>query len=550
MNLMEESFQNQEEKKKKRTTTIILVAIILVVLIILAIVGYLMYLKSTVMKLTIDGQPNEQLKSLFVFESDGMVYVPIKEVAPYFGYESYNGEYTEKSEEQSKCYIQNENEVANFELGQNKIYKLDLTQNNSDYEYIYMKNPVKAIGGVLYVSTEGLEKAFNLSFNYNQEKNTITIFTMPYLYQYYANRVLDYGYVELDSDFRNQKAILKDQLVVLKDKNNKQYGVIGIDGTVILEPKYDNITYLLHTGDFLVQTNKKVGIMSANRETKVQIIYDSIELMDSDAGLYIAKKDNKYGMIDIKGNIKIYIENDDIGIDISRFSQNNIKNKYILADHLIPVKKGKYWGLHDKNGKQLTEYKYDSLGYIASSNKDAMNLLVIPNYNVLVACKDKKYTLINTSGSELFSTIADDIYMTISGGEKHYFISVNDQIIDAEEWLNRNGISAKSNETNQTSNQDMEKENSNRQEQNNQQQSSQQNQEGNGVERQQRQEQYQEQNREEEQQGQEQNQEESREEEQQNQEQNQEQSGSEEQQMQEQNQEEGQEQPQQENREE
>ena len=508
MNLMEESFQNQEEKKKKRTTTIILVAIILVVLIILAIVGYLMYLKSTVMKLTIDGQPNEQLKSLFVFESDGMVYVPIKEVAPYFGYESYNGEYTEKSEEQSKCYIQNENEVANFELGQNKIYKLDLTQNNSDYEYIYMKNPVKAIGGVLYVSTEGLEKAFNLSFNYNQEKNTITIFTMPYLYQYYANRVLDYGYVELDSDFRNQKAILKDQLVVLKDKNNKQYGVIGIDGTVILEPKYDNITYLLHTGDFLVQTNKKVGIMSANRETKVQIIYDSIELMDSDAGLYIAKKDNKYGMIDIKGNIKIYIENDDIGIDISKFSQNNIKNKYILADH------------------------------------------VIPNYNVLVTCKDKKYTLINTSGAELFSTIADDIYMTISGGEKHYFISVNDQIIDAEEWLNRNGISAKSKETDQTSNQDMEKENSNRQEQNNQQQSSQQNQEGNGVERQQRQEQYQEQNREEEQQRQEQNQEESREEEQQNQKQNQEQSESEEQQMQEQNQEEGQEQPQQENREE
>lgn len=468
MNLMEESFQNREEIKKKKTTTIILIAIILVVIIIIAIMGYLMYLKSTVMELTIDGQESEKLKSLLVFEDDGMVYAPIKEIAAYFGYESYNGEYTEKSEEQSKCYVQNQNEVANFELGQNKIYKLDLTQSNSDYEYVYMKNPVKAINGVLYVSTEGLEKAFNLSFNYDQQKNTITIFTMPYLYRYYANKVLDYGYVELDSEFRNQKAILHNQLIVLKDKNNKQYGVIGVDGTVILEPKYDNITYLLNTGDFLVETNKKVGIMSANRETKVQIIYDSIELMDSDAGLYIAKKDNKYGMIDIKGNIKIYIENDAIGIDISKFSQNNIKNKYILADNLIPVKKDKYWGLYDKSGNQVVEYKYDSLGYIASSNKDAINLLVIPNYNVLVACKDKKYTLVNTSGSELFSTIADDIYMTISGGERHYYISVNDQIIDAEEWLNRYGITGQPNTTNQTQNSTTNEDNNNREDSNNQ----------------------------------------------------------------------------------
>lgn len=447
MNLIEESFQNKEEKKRKKTTKIILVAIILVVIIIISIVAYLMYLQSTVMKLTIDGVANEKLKSLLVFESDGTVYAPIKEIATFFGYESYNGEYSEKSEQQSKCYVVNDNEVANFELGQNKIYKLDLTEKNADYEYMYIKNPVKAINGVLYVSAEGLEKAFNISFEYNKEANTVVILTIPYLYKYYASKVLDYGYIELDSEFVNQKSILNDQLIVLKDKDKKQYGVIGVDGTIILEPKYDKITYLPNTGDFLVETNKKVGILSASRETKIQIIYDSIELMDSDEGLYVAKKDNKFGVIDIKGNIKIYIENDEVGIDISKFSQNNIKNAYILADNLIPVRKDKYWGLYDKSGNQVVEYKYDSLGYIAPSNKDALNLLVIPNYNVLVACKDKKYTLVNSSGLELFTTIADDIYMTISGGERHYYITVNDQKIDAEEWLNRREITAKESNT-------------------------------------------------------------------------------------------------------
>ncbi len=443
MNLMEESFQNREETKRKKTATIILIAIILVVMIIISIAIYLMYVKSNTMKLTVDGVSNEKLKNLLVFENDGTVYAPIKEISSYFGYESYNGEYSEKSEQPSKCYVINDSEVANFELGQNKIYKLDLTKNNNEYEYVYIKNPVKAINGVLYVSTEGLEKAFNISFEYNEEDNNIVIWTLPYLYQYYASKVLDYGYVELDSVFNNQKSILKNQLIVLKDKQKKQYGVIGTDGTVILEPKYDNITYLQNTGDFLVENNKKVGVLSAAKETKVQIIYDSIELMDSDAGLYVVQKDQKYGVIDIKGNIKIYIENDEVGIDISRFSQNNIKNGYLLAENLIPVRKDEYWGLFDKNGKQVVEYKYDSLGYIASSNKDALNLLVIPNYNVLVACKDKKYTLLNSEGSELFATVADDIYMTISGGERHYYITVNDQKWDAEEWLNRNGITAK-----------------------------------------------------------------------------------------------------------
>ncbi len=383
---------------------------------------------------------------MLYFAEDGTVYAPIKEIASYFGYDSYSGGYNEISEEQSKCYIQSQNEVANFELGENKIYKLDLTKNNADYEYVYTKKPVIARGGVLYATIEGIEKGFNISFDYNQEKNSITIWTMPALYDYYASRVLDYGYTELNNVFVNQKAILNDKLIVLKDKDKKQYGVIKSDGTVILEPKYDNITYLPHTGDFLVETNKKVGILSDRRETKVQIIYDSIELMDSDSGLYVAKKDNKFGVIDSRGNIKIYIENDEIGMDISRFSQNNIKSKYILVDNIIPARKDKYWALYDKNGNQLVDYTYDSLGYIASSNKDALNLLAIPNYNVLVVCKDKKYTLVNSSGRQLFSIIADDIYMTISGGERHYYITANDQKTDAEAWLNRNGITAKDRE--------------------------------------------------------------------------------------------------------
>ncbi len=145
MNIIEESFQTKEEKSKKMTSKIILGAIILLIILIIGIISYLMYIKNSQLKLTLDGQVNEKFKDMLIIENDGTIYIPIKEVAGILGYDSYNGEYSDKSEEQSKCYIQNENEVANFSLGSNKIYKLDLTTSTENYEYVYSKKPVKAI---------------------------------------------------------------------------------------------------------------------------------------------------------------------------------------------------------------------------------------------------------------------------------------------------------------------------------------------------------------------------------------------------------------------
>ena len=140
----------------------------------------------------------------------------------------------------------------------------------------------------LYTTTEGMQEAFNVSFSYDQEANRITIFTLPYLVQFYTPYALDYGYAEISEVFANQKAILDGMLVVA---NDRAMGVVNTDGTSVLEAQYDNITYLPNIGDFLVESNGKVGVLSKNGQTKVDIIYDSITLMDSNAGLYIASRD-------------------------------------------------------------------------------------------------------------------------------------------------------------------------------------------------------------------------------------------------------------------
>ena len=460
MNLIEDNFKPKKEDKSKKITTIILVCIVLIILIIIGVAIAMVYVQSNTLRLSIDGVSNEKVKQMLVFDGD-KIYVPIKEIATYLGYECYNGEYNDKSEDPSKCYIQGKNEITNFSFFSNKIYKLNLQEKDANYEYFYIDEPIIARNGILYTTTEGMEMAFNVSFEYNEEAKRITILTLPYLVQGYSTVVLDYGYVELSEDFTNQKAILQDMLVVKKDKENNKYGVVEAStGNTIIEAKYDNITYLPNSGEFKVESNKKVGIITKTKDTRVQLIYDSIELMDSDAGLYVVKRDNKYGVIDTRGNIKIYVEYDEIGIDPSQFEKNDIKNGYILVNNLIPVRKDKLWGLYNKNGKLVVNIEYDSFGYIASSNKDAMNLLVIPNYDVIVTCSNKKYGLINSSGRVLIGTLTDDIYLTIESGENHYYMTYNNNKLDVEEYLDsqsivardENGTVLNANEINQNNN--------------------------------------------------------------------------------------------------
>ena len=450
MNLIDESFEPRKKDNSKKIARIILIIIALLVIAIIGIFVAIVYIQDNTLKLFVDGVINEKVKEMMVVEDDGTVYFPIKDVASYLGYQSYNGEYTDKSEEASKCYIENDNEIANFTLNSNKIYKLTLSNDDANYDYYYAKKPVKAINGKLYVTSDALENAFNLSFTYDMDKKKVYIYTMPYLISSYESRVLDYGYEKISDNYTNEKSILNSMLIVTKNQD-KTYAVIDLNGNVIIEPKYDNIEYLPNSGDFLVQSNNKVGIISSKKETKIQLLYDSLELVDSDSGLYIAKKDNKYGVIDSKGNIKVYIEYDQIGIDNSKFEQNNIKNKYLLDNGMIPARKDKYWGAFDKNGKVILNFEYDSFGYIASSNKDAINLLLIPNYNMMVVCQNKKYALVNSAGKIIIQPILDDVYMTINSGKKYYYMNFNDKKINIEEFLDQQGPNSnKNNDENST----------------------------------------------------------------------------------------------------
>ena len=140
MNLIDENFEPKRVDNSKKVARIILILIAIILIAIITIFGVIVYMQSKTLRLYINGSSNEKVKDMMVIDNDGTIYFPVKDVASYLGYQSYNGEYTDKSEDASKCYVQSDEEIANFVLNSNKIYKLTLENSDGNYDYYYAKN--------------------------------------------------------------------------------------------------------------------------------------------------------------------------------------------------------------------------------------------------------------------------------------------------------------------------------------------------------------------------------------------------------------------------
>lgn len=469
MDLFEETLNvnNRKQPKEKNTTMVLLGGIAIVIVICIAIIALIMYLQTTLLSVKVNGVVTSDVKKLLVInEEKTSVYAPIKKIAPYLGYEAYAGDYTNKSEDTNMCYIQCENEVAIFTKDSKEVQKIQLGKEKK-YETVTLEEAVQAINGELFISVEGLEKSFNTEFQYDTEKNKINIYTLPFLVQSYQQVAVSYGYVELSTDFINEKAIF-DNILIVKSQNTagvQKWAAIYADtGKAILEPKYDSITYIKEDKNFFVTSESKVGILSSNRETKIEIKYDSLTQMGEGSNLYKATLNGKAGVIDEKGNIIIHLEYDDVGINISSFETTGIKNGYILLDKVVPVKNDGKWALYDLKGNVVVDFTYKDFGCIASG-KNTTNLLILPEYKVIVVKGENGlYTLVTAEGNQLFPFVLTDVYKEVSEGTSYYYMTVQGRKLNVDQYVSKaqedennssNKITTEASGTNQTTENDV-----------------------------------------------------------------------------------------------
>lgn len=438
IDLFDEEILKPKKKKTIKPITIILVAIAILVILFIVTMVSMVYLRSKILKITVDGNDAKDLEEIFIIEENSKIYIPIRRMAEYLNYDSYNGDYITRSEDATKCYIETEEELVSFTLNSNILTKVV----DGQTQQIKITEPIKEINGELCINAEGTQDAFNFRFNYNVEKNDIYIETLPYLYNWYSQTYQAQGFLPIDIEtFANKTAIWDGMLIVKSD--NQNYGVIDINtGELILETKYNSIQYLRSTSDFLVGSNNKKGIISADKSTKVEVIYDNIERVTDQKNIfYVVKKSNFYGLLDKDGKTIIYPEYEQIGIDVSAYSQNGVTNGYIFYNEVVPVRRNNKWGLININGNKIVDFIYDSYGCLYSKNNAYMTYGVIEvlDYKLLVVNKSGKYNLVTIEGKELFNGyILDDVYITVSEGKKNYYVTTGSQTTELLGFLKEN----------------------------------------------------------------------------------------------------------------
>ncbi len=437
----EDILKPKKKKIKIKASTLILVAIIILVLLCIGVIAAIVYFRGTILTIRVDGNNAEELKNILIIQENDKVYFPIKRIATYLQYDSYNGDYISKSEDKTKCYIENADELVSFTLNSNTLTKVIEEQTTQ----IKITEPIQEINGELCISSDGAQEAFNLIFYYNAEKNDITIQTLTYLYNAYSVAYQNAGYLPIEQEtFLNKTAIL-DGMLIVKSSNNA-YGVISIQNNqIILETKYDSIEYQKNTSDFLVTSGAKKGIIKANKETKIELIYDDIKtIVNKNEIFYIVNKSGLYGLLNGDGDVLMYPEYQQIGINnVAQYNQNGVTDGIILFNKIIPVQQNNKWGLFNIDGSKITDMTYDSIGCPNPSvtNVKAYGVLQIPDYNLIVVALGGKYNLVTQEGKNLFSNfILDKVYMTIAEGKGVYYITSGTTTSELMSLLAQNGV--------------------------------------------------------------------------------------------------------------
>lgn len=446
----------ENNKKITKVKLWLIIVIVLIILLIFAAIIIWIYSQNLLknrFKFYIDGSRQSNYAQDFIYREENNIYVSIKDVASMLGYGAFNGGYGQYTEDITRCYVTNSKEAVAFEANSNKIYKYnELEKESSQGQAFSINEPIKMIGSKLYVSLEGLQRAFNVQVNNDIQNNTLGVFTLTYLANYYSAQITNSAITSDKSNFtesvlyNNQKAVLYN-LMIVRDPSTQLYGVVTIDNpeNPLIGIRYSTIEFMEGSNDFIVGTSdSKVGIIGSDGVTKVRLEYDDIAEIDKNLGLYLVTSNNKQGVVNRNGKVIVYQDYDQIGLNTT-VNDSNVTNKYILLDNCIPVSRNGLWGLIDINGNEVLPIEYNGIGSIANKTTDSryQDVVIIPELNGIVIEKDEvngntnvpKYGLITPQGKLLVNIVLDSVYAIVSQGEIDYYAVVQNQTINLVDFI-------------------------------------------------------------------------------------------------------------------
>lgn len=146
-------------------------------------------------------------------------------------------------------------------------------------------------------------------------------------------------------DIQTLKEGYKNEYIIINDNN--QYGIISTTGTVIVEPKYENVKYLNNSEMFAVKEEGTWKLINKDNEILIDGGYDNI--IEVKGENVVVEKDGKYGVVTTKNEEKIPVEYEEI--------------KYTFSIYYIAKISGKY-GIINLENEQIKDFNYVNMNYV------------------------------------------------------------------------------------------------------------------------------------------------------------------------------------------
>ena len=250
------------------------------------------------------------------------------------------------------------------------------------------------------------------------------------LYKRNGYRASDIFFHSIDA-FSNGYAIASDE--------KGQFGLVSEEGIFFMPPKFDSFQRLSN-GNFIVSKQNKFGVLSKKDTLIVPLKFDW--LGNENEEVLIASDSGMVWFADVKGN----------QLSDKKFPTfDNFKTEMKLVNGLSKVKKNKLYGMIDKIGKLIVDFKYDQIinesafpiavnykgkwGYL---NKQYLQASAYeyeeahPFFKGYALVKKKEgYNIINKTGVEQLKIFFDDLKFIF---EKFFLAKKNNQwgVINAQ----------------------------------------------------------------------------------------------------------------------
>lgn len=226
----------------------------------------------------------------------------------------------------------------------------------------------------------------------------------------------NYEKIEALDNFDSKQNIWFENAVLRIQKNGK-YGLIDLDGKIILEAQYDNIWTLKSIEEnYVFEKDGKIGLANSKGQIIIEPEYSKIEVLkEGYKDAYLTQNENNlYGVISITG--KKILEN--------KFEEI----KYLSSSECYAVKENGTWELINTKGEIMQTSEGEEFVFAKGEN--------------VIVKKDSNYGIEKTSGESLIPYEYEDlsyafaIYYIAKKDGKYGIINVNNEIVKEFEYEN------------------------------------------------------------------------------------------------------------------